>query len=542
MHILRIQGHDEYRRGIHYEVDLDVPPLGEGGTGIVRQGSMVNDRTGDRHAVAIKFLYDDLNTNAIERSRREASIRISNENLIRMIDFVSIENTGIGGIPEKHYHVVSELLHGVMLSDIIEGKAEAGNTDGTQQLSPAVQRYNTDKVDFTFNVIRQILSAVQALHDYGYIHRDIDPTNIMITADGNVKLLDLGIAKRIDDLKAEENKLTKDGSFVGKASYAAPELALGDVAHQTKATDIYAIGILMYQMIVGELPFKGTIFEVLKMQSSSPMPLGNVKHKGIQKIIRKATDKDYKKRYQSAAEFRVALDSVDIRDSIKAPGKKYAMFLAAGILAAVLVAGAGTYVYNALSSGHDNKDIPAVVAVSAPGEKTAVENQETPITHHSPTAAQDHTDAKDENTASSHLPQTANENLQSVPVTVGNPASAGAPSPAASNPAPAPSRRKDAAKTASATPAASTSHISLSYGNYYGSIKNGYPNGKGKLVYSTSRRINRYDSKGIVAQPGEYVEGIFVNGFFTIGKHYSADGQVLNKISAGVADGVFESK
>ena len=99
------------------------------------------------------------------------------------------------------------------------------------------------------------------------------------------------------------------------------------------------------------------------------------------------------------------------------------------------------------------------------------------------------------------------------------------------------------ASVSSPAPATSTSGtLSLSYGKYTGAIKNGYPNGQGKLVYTTSRQINKYDTKGRTAQPGDYVQGVFVNGFFTIGKHYNSAGDLIESINVGVADDVYESK
>lgn len=84
--------------------------------------------------------------------------------------------------------------------------------------------------------------------------------------------------------------------------------------------------------------------------------------------------------------------------------------------------------------------------------------------------------------------------------------------------------------------------LKLSYGTYTGQIKNGYPNGQGRLVYNRSRQINKYDSKGRTANPGDVVQGTFVNGFFTIGKHYDSAGNLIESLNVGTVDGVYESK
>jgi serine/threonine-protein kinase len=80
--------------------------------------------------------------------------------------------------------------------------------------------------------------------------------------------------------------------------------------HQDQTTDVYAIGIMLYQIITGSLPFQGSIQEVLEMQIRNKMPLSNVKDRKIRSVIKKATEKKQCDRYQSASEFRVALDSI----------------------------------------------------------------------------------------------------------------------------------------------------------------------------------------------------------------------------------------
>jgi uncharacterized protein YjdB len=89
----------------------------------------------------------------------------------------------------------------------------------------------------------------------------------------------------------------------------------------------------------------------------------------------------------------------------------------------------------------------------------------------------------------------------------------------------------------------SSGTLKLSYGTYTGKIVNGYPNGQGKLVYKTTRQISRYDSKGRTAQTGESVQGTFKNGFFTFGKHYDANGNLIESLNIGSpVEGVYESK
>ena len=133
----------------------------------------------------------------------------------------------------------------------------------------------------------------------------------MITNDGKIKVIDFGIARRMGG-GSNLPSVTSAGSFLGKVEYAAPELVLGDINHQNQTTDIYAIGILLYLLITGQLPFVGEMNEVMKMQQNKKLPLKNIKDKKLRKIIEKATEKAQKDRYQSAAAFRVAIEDIGI--------------------------------------------------------------------------------------------------------------------------------------------------------------------------------------------------------------------------------------
>lgn len=329
MPILFIQGENEKKNHIHYEVNPDLPSLGEGGMGQVLRGVRVNEQNGLRQDVAIKFLYEDLPADAIERARREAAIQIHHENLVEMLGFIEIiEDDGV-----KHYNVVSELLQGVMLFDLLNGKTtdKFGNeVDFAREL---YTQYQNDKFGFAVFMVKNILSGIMALHDKGYIHRDLDPSNIMITHDRKVKIIDFGIAKQLNSLNTEDRQLTSTGQFVGKAAYAAPELVLGDVHHQDQTTDLYAVGIMLYQFIVGRLPFEGTIAELIKQQLNEKIPLKLVPNKTIRHIIGKATAKKQADRYKTAAEMRVDLD-----DAVPSPPAKK-NFLIVAVAVGMLVIG-----------------------------------------------------------------------------------------------------------------------------------------------------------------------------------------------------------
>lgn len=309
MKIIRLQGDAEIRSGIYYEYDVDATPLGEGGMGRVFKGFRVSRKTGERTPIAIKVIYDNIPERIVERARREANIQMDNENLARMYGFIEMINYYEGGTKCKvHYYIIMELLVGVTLEDLMKGVISDQNGN---EIPFAVELYNQYTQNRNVTVVRimkSILSGLMALHDKGYIHRDIDPSNVMVTIDGKIKLIDFGICKQIESLESLDTALTATGVFMGKVNYAAPELVLGDVKSQSYTTDIYALGVFLYQLCSGRLPFSGTDLEIQNAHLRNSLPLKDVQNKKMRTIIRKATDKKQAKRYQSVVELRADLD------------------------------------------------------------------------------------------------------------------------------------------------------------------------------------------------------------------------------------------
>lgn len=310
MAIVKLQSDIEKQKRLYYEFDSSSTPLGEGGMGKVYKGRCVDECSGTSRDVAIKFMFNDLPDHVIERARREASIQLRNDNLVEMLGFIEIEEKGAMGEVTKRYHVVSELLEGVMLDDLLQGKTTDQEGNHIPFAEKLYRDYLNNPLSFSMTIIRSVLSGIMALHDAGYIHRDIDPTNIMITKQGHIKLIDFGIAKPINTLNTHDKGLTTAGVFMGKPWYAAPELVLGDVKHQNSTTDIYAIGILFFQLFMKQRPFEGANHEVLDMQLHKRMPLKMIPRKDIRNVIERATNKKQELRYQSAAEFRVDVDKL----------------------------------------------------------------------------------------------------------------------------------------------------------------------------------------------------------------------------------------
>lgn len=340
MNIIRLQGDAEKRKGIYYEYDVDATPLGEGGMGRVFKGFRVVERTGERMPVAVKAIYDNIPERVVERARREAEIQLDNDNLIRMYGFVETISHYEGGTKCKvHYHVIMELLIGVTLEDIMNGITSDQNGMQIPFAAELYTQYTQDRYSAVVRIIKPILSGLMALHDKGYIHRDIDPSNIMVTIDGKIKLIDFGICKQIVSLESLDKALTASGVFMGKVNYAAPEMVLGDVRSQNYTTDIYALGILLYQLCAGHLPFSGTDQDILAANLRNPLPMKDIKKVEFKRIIRKATEKVQSKRYASVAELRVALDRIPFNNGNYIDSKKTIKYSVLFLIMIAIIAG-----------------------------------------------------------------------------------------------------------------------------------------------------------------------------------------------------------
>ena len=151
----------------------------------------------------------------------------------------------------------------------------------------------------------QVLSALDHAHSKGIVHRDVKPQNIMLQADGSIKMMDFGIARF-----SRAQSQTVSDKAIGSVHYISPEQAKGD--HTDARTDIYSVGVMMYEMLSGKLPFDGTgAVSIAIMQiSEKPKPLAEVAPNipvGLRQITEKAMEKDPADRYQSAQEMLDAI-------------------------------------------------------------------------------------------------------------------------------------------------------------------------------------------------------------------------------------------
>lgn len=251
--------------------------IGTGGMSYVYKAF---DRVRDCY-VAIKVLKEEYSNNEefIHRFKNEtkANASLSHPNIVRVFDV---------GFGDSLQYIVMEYIEGVTLKEFIS------STKGLNW---------KDAVHFTF----QILRGLQHAHDKGIVHRDIKPQNIMLLEDGTVKIMDFGIARFPKDERIYLKKA------VGSVHYISPEQAAGGVTDYK--SDIYSVGIIMYEMLTGQLPFKGKDPKLvaqmqLKQQPISPLELNPNLPKGLVDITLRAMRKKPQDRYQTADEMLRDID------------------------------------------------------------------------------------------------------------------------------------------------------------------------------------------------------------------------------------------
>ena len=160
------------------------------------------------------------------------------------------------------------------------------------------------------DIMEQVLSAVQAAHDHGIIHRDLKPQNILIDENKNIKITDFGIA-----VAAYQDSLTQTNTLMGSVHYLSPEQARGSIA--TKQSDIYSLGIILYELLTGKVPFEGETavsiaLKHFKENIPSVRDFNRDIPQALENVVIKATAKDPSDRYKSAAamaaDLRTSLD------------------------------------------------------------------------------------------------------------------------------------------------------------------------------------------------------------------------------------------
>ena len=246
--------------------------IGNGGMALVYRA--IDHRTG--HSVAVKILRPEFNQDAefLGRFEREATTasRMSHHNIVNLLDV---------GQDGEYRYLVMEFVRGKTLKDVIQDRGA---------LAPEVAG----------QIAIRILSALQHAHKNGIIHRDIKPQNILVHSDGHIKVADFGIAR-----VAGSSTISRSDSVMGSVHYFSPEQARGEEV--TFASDLYSVGVVLYEMLTGQPPLDGDTPVAIALQhiNGKARPMHEINPAvppAMERVVEKAMEKRPEKRYQSALE------------------------------------------------------------------------------------------------------------------------------------------------------------------------------------------------------------------------------------------------
>ncbi|MFO0874666.1 MAG: WD40 repeat domain-containing serine/threonine protein kinase [Phycisphaerales bacterium] len=313
-----------------------------GGQGVVYRA--IQTRT--RRTVAIKMLLNWRGTTTRQKERFEREIRIAAA--LRHPNIVTVYDSG--AIGDGQFGLVMEHIEGVTLDRWSRGLDAARGRDARR-----------NALRSRLAVMSKVCDAVLCAHQHSIVHRDLKPANILVDAAGEPHVLDFGIAR---DLGPEERtRLTHTGEFAGTLAYSAPEQVSGDPSKVDTRTDIYSLGVILYELVGGRMPYSvdGSMARTIQaVESDEPAPLnrrssdpdGPWVDGDVSTIVLKALSKDPVRRYQTAAGLRDDIDRYLAgrpiearRDStwyvLRKTASRHRVVVSAAALVIVLLAGFG---------------------------------------------------------------------------------------------------------------------------------------------------------------------------------------------------------
>ncbi|MFC7431699.1 MULTISPECIES: Stk1 family PASTA domain-containing Ser/Thr kinase [unclassified Agrococcus] len=280
--------------------------IGRGGMAEVHRG---RDRRLDR-LVAIKLLKPELGEDDDFRVRfrqeAQSAARMSHPTVVRVFDAGEQVTKDAHGRTVSVPYIVMEYVDGRMVKDII---AEAPLTE-----SEAVR------------ITKGILTALEYSHRAGIVHRDMKPGNVMVTPGGHIKVMDFGIARAVSETSTS---VAQTGMILGTAQYFSPEQARGEVVDAR--TDLYSTGVMLFEMLTGRAPFLGdsavaVAYQHVSEQPVAPSTLRDGISPAMDSVVLKALTKRKEERFQTADEFREALEAALVGEAVDVEDDEAAIF------------------------------------------------------------------------------------------------------------------------------------------------------------------------------------------------------------------------
>ncbi len=253
-------------------------PLGRGGMGVVWRAVQL----GTRREVALKVMNPSSVWSPAARRLFEREIELASR-----LDHPHIARVYDSGLDRRNYFYAMELVAGDPVDDHVRRRGLTRRQ--------------------TVELMKAVCDAVQHAHRHGIIHRDLKPTNILITSDGQPRVLDFGLAKALTD-QASPTDMTRTGQLAGTPAYMSPEQAAGDFKKVDSRSDVYALGVILYELLTGHHPhsLEGTDFEsrrrVIEEEVRRPRRVCPTLDRDLESLLLKALAKRPKDRYQSAGE------------------------------------------------------------------------------------------------------------------------------------------------------------------------------------------------------------------------------------------------
>jgi serine/threonine protein kinase/tetratricopeptide (TPR) repeat protein len=258
-----------------------IEELGKGGMGKVYKANDIDIK----EKVAIKLIKPEISTDkkTIERFQNEIKFarKIRHKNVCQMYDLNREEGT---------YYITMEYVEGENLKNMIRMSGQLGM--GT-----------------VISVAKQVCEGLAEAHKLGVVHRDLKPSNIMLDREGYVRIMDFGIARSL-----KEKGITGAGVMIGTPEYMSPEQVEGKETDQR--SDIYSLGVILYEMVTGKVPFEGDTPFTIGVKHKSEIPkdpkeLNSQIPNDLNRVIIKCLEKDKEKRYQSTDEVRSELENIE---------------------------------------------------------------------------------------------------------------------------------------------------------------------------------------------------------------------------------------